>query len=151
MIKGLIGKKIGMTKIFNDKFEMVVTTVVEAGPCFVVSKKTKTTQNQKVKHLPKEPGQQLVNVVFWYRVVIDTNTKGYRLSLRRKAQRYARSSMGSTVFRLPTCSYIHKCKECTRNNLSITADTSPLTAISPLQSRHRENLQAGNSRATLIS
>lgn len=41
MIKGLIGKKIGMTEFFDDEFEMVVTTIVEAGPCVVVSKKTK--------------------------------------------------------------------------------------------------------------
>lgn len=40
MIEGLIGKKLGMTEIFDEEFEMVVTTVVEAGPCVVVSKKS---------------------------------------------------------------------------------------------------------------
>lgn len=40
MIQGLIGKKVGMTEIFDEEFEMVVTTVVEAGPCVVVSKKS---------------------------------------------------------------------------------------------------------------
>ncbi len=41
MIQGLIGRKRGMTEFFNDDMIKVVTTVVEAGPCLVVSKKTK--------------------------------------------------------------------------------------------------------------
>ncbi len=41
MIQGLIGTKKGMTEFFNDDMVKIVTTVVEAGPCFVVSKKTK--------------------------------------------------------------------------------------------------------------
>jgi large subunit ribosomal protein L3 len=40
MINGLIGKKIGMTEIFLDDGTVVVSTVVEAGPCFVIQKKT---------------------------------------------------------------------------------------------------------------
>jgi large subunit ribosomal protein L3 len=41
MIQGLIGKKRGMTEFFNDDMVKVITTVVEVGPCPVVSKKTK--------------------------------------------------------------------------------------------------------------
>ncbi len=40
MKKGLIGKKIGMTQIFDEKGNMIPVTVVEAGPCVVVQKKT---------------------------------------------------------------------------------------------------------------
>ncbi|MCL2087286.1 MAG: 50S ribosomal protein L3 [Oscillospiraceae bacterium] len=40
MKKGLIGKKIGMTRIFNEAGKVVPVTVVEAGPCVVVQKKT---------------------------------------------------------------------------------------------------------------
>ncbi|MCL2507585.1 MAG: 50S ribosomal protein L3 [Oscillospiraceae bacterium] len=40
MQKGLIGKKIGMTQIFDEKGTVVPVTVVEAGPCAVVMKKT---------------------------------------------------------------------------------------------------------------
>lgn len=43
MINGLIGKKLGMTEIFLDDGTVVVSTVVEAGPCFVVQKKTSDT------------------------------------------------------------------------------------------------------------
>ena len=40
MQKGIIGKKIGMTQIFDDMGNVVPVTVVEAGPCVVVQKKT---------------------------------------------------------------------------------------------------------------
>ena len=40
MKKGLIGKKIGMTQIFDEKGKMIPVTVIEAGPCVVVQKKT---------------------------------------------------------------------------------------------------------------
>ncbi len=40
MQKGLIGKKIGMTQIFDEAGKMVPVTVIEAGPCVVVQKKT---------------------------------------------------------------------------------------------------------------
>jgi len=35
MLKGLIGKKIGMTQIFDDEGVAVAVTVIEAGPCYV--------------------------------------------------------------------------------------------------------------------
>ena len=40
MKKGLIGKKIGMTQIFDEKGNMIPVTVIEAGPCAVVQKRT---------------------------------------------------------------------------------------------------------------
>lgn len=40
MQKGIIGKKIGMTQIFDENGKVVPVTVVEAGPCVVSQKKT---------------------------------------------------------------------------------------------------------------
>jgi large subunit ribosomal protein L3 len=40
MISGLIGKKIGMTQLVQDDGSVVPVTVVQAGPCVVVQKKT---------------------------------------------------------------------------------------------------------------
>ena len=40
MQKGIIGKKVGMTQIFDEKGNVVPVTVIEAGPCVVVQKKT---------------------------------------------------------------------------------------------------------------
>jgi len=39
-MKGIIGKKIGMTQVFDEKGEVVPVTVIEAGPCFVTQVKT---------------------------------------------------------------------------------------------------------------
>ena len=41
MQKCIIGKKIGMTQLFDEKGNVVPVTVVEAGPCVVVQKMTK--------------------------------------------------------------------------------------------------------------
>ncbi|MCD6555093.1 MAG: 50S ribosomal protein L3 [Chloroflexi bacterium] len=40
MMKGILGKKVGMTQIFDERGEVIPVTVIEAGPCFVVQKKT---------------------------------------------------------------------------------------------------------------
>ena len=40
MNKGIIGKKIGMTQIFDEKGNVIPVTVIEAGPCVVAQKKT---------------------------------------------------------------------------------------------------------------
>jgi large subunit ribosomal protein L3 len=37
---GLIGRKLGMTQIFSESGEVVPVTIIEAGPCMVVQKKT---------------------------------------------------------------------------------------------------------------
>ncbi|MDD2273880.1 MAG: 50S ribosomal protein L3 [Desulfuromonadaceae bacterium] len=40
MMKGIIGKKLGMTQIFLEDGTRVPVTVIQAGPCYVVQKKT---------------------------------------------------------------------------------------------------------------
>ena len=63
MKKGIIGKKIGMTQIFDEKGNVIPVTVIEAGPCVVAQKKTAEKdgydavqlgfQDAKDKHLTK--------------------------------------------------------------------------------------------------
>ena len=43
MKKGIIGKKLGMTQIFDEHGNVIPVTVIEAGPCTVVQKKTVET------------------------------------------------------------------------------------------------------------
>ena len=43
MKKGIIGKKIGMTQIFDEKGLVIPVTVIEAGPCVVAQVKTSET------------------------------------------------------------------------------------------------------------
>ena len=40
MKKGIIGRKIGMTQIFDEVGNVIPVTVIEAGPCVVAQKKT---------------------------------------------------------------------------------------------------------------
>ena len=47
MKKGLIGKKIGITQIFDEKGNVIPVTVIEAGPCAVVQKKTAENDGYK--------------------------------------------------------------------------------------------------------
>ena len=37
---GIIGKKVGMTQVFDEKGEIIPATVIEAGPCPIVQVKT---------------------------------------------------------------------------------------------------------------
>ena len=38
---GILGKKIGMTSIYDEKGESIPCTVIEAGPCYITQIKTK--------------------------------------------------------------------------------------------------------------
>ena len=39
-MKGILGKKVGMTQIFDENGIVVPVTIIEAGPCFVTQRKT---------------------------------------------------------------------------------------------------------------
>ena len=39
-MEGLLGRKLGMTQIYEDDGTAIPVTVVEAGPCLVVQRKT---------------------------------------------------------------------------------------------------------------
>ena len=51
MKKAIIGKKIGMTQVFDETGKIVPVTVVEAGPCVVVQKKTVETDGYEAVQL----------------------------------------------------------------------------------------------------
>jgi large subunit ribosomal protein L3 len=39
-MKGILGKKVGMTRIFDEQGEVIPVTIIEAGPCYVAQCKT---------------------------------------------------------------------------------------------------------------
>ena len=51
MKKGIIGKKIGMTQIFDDNGNAIPVTVIEAGPCAVTQIKTKENDGYEAVQL----------------------------------------------------------------------------------------------------
>lgn len=65
-MKGILGRKVGMTQLFDERGQVVPVTVIEAGPCYVTQVKTKERdgyqaiqlgfEETKTKHLTQ--GQQ---------------------------------------------------------------------------------------------
>ncbi len=51
MIKGIIGKKIGMTQVFDEDGLVVPVTVIQAGPCWVTQVKTEQTDGYRAVQL----------------------------------------------------------------------------------------------------
>ena len=51
MKKGIIGKKLGMTQIFDEKGNVIPVTLIEAGPCPVAQKKTAETDGYEAIQL----------------------------------------------------------------------------------------------------
>ncbi|MEA3464947.1 MAG: 50S ribosomal protein L3 [Thermodesulfobacteriota bacterium] len=51
MVNGILGKKLGMTQIFTENGMRIPVTVVEAGPCTVVQKKTAETDGYSAVQL----------------------------------------------------------------------------------------------------
>lgn len=51
MISGLLGKKVGMTRLFTEDGRWVEVTVLEAGPCSVIQRKTEETDGYSAVQL----------------------------------------------------------------------------------------------------
>lgn len=50
-MSGIIGRKVGMTTVFNDQGDQIVCTVIEAGPCTVTQVKTVDTDGYEAVQL----------------------------------------------------------------------------------------------------
>lgn len=60
MVEGLIGKKIGMTEVFDEAGNAVPVTVIQAGPCVVVQKKVPDKEGYSAVQLGfVEPGRKI--------------------------------------------------------------------------------------------
>ena len=61
-MSGILGKKIGMTSIFDENGQMIPCTIIEAGPCYVTQIKTKGTDGYDAVQLGfDEIKERLVN------------------------------------------------------------------------------------------
>lgn len=62
MVRGILGKKIGMTSIYDENGESVPCTIIEAGPCFVTQIKTKEKDGYDAVQLGfDEQRERLIN------------------------------------------------------------------------------------------
>lgn len=51
MVNGLIGKKLGMSQVFDQDGKVIPVTLIQAGPCVVVQLKTKETDSYEAVQL----------------------------------------------------------------------------------------------------
>jgi large subunit ribosomal protein L3 len=59
MAEGLLGKKVGMAQLFNEKGEITPVTVLEVGPCFVTQIKSPEKDGYSAIQLGFEEGKRL--------------------------------------------------------------------------------------------
>lgn len=87
-MNGLLGKKLGMTSVFDDAGQVVPCTVIEAGPCFVTQIKTK-----------ERDGYEAVQVGFGSKAerLVTKPQKGHFAKAKVKPQRIVREFRGNGV------------------------------------------------------
>ncbi|MFA6469945.1 MAG: 50S ribosomal protein L3 [Bacteroidota bacterium] len=108
-MSGILGKKIGMTSVYDDNGVSVPCTVIEAGPCFVTQIKTKDKDgydsiqlgyDQKAERLVNEPlkghfakaGAKALRLLREFR-----NFNGVKLELGQEVRVDAVFAQGDTV------------------------------------------------------
>lgn len=57
-MKGIIGKKIGMTQVFDEQGRLIPVTVIAAGPCWVAHKKTRKTDGYDAIQVGYDPARE---------------------------------------------------------------------------------------------
>lgn len=87
-MNGLLGKKLGMTSVFDDAGQVVPCTVIEAGPCFVTQIKTK-----------ERDGYEAVQIGFGTKRerLVTKPQKGHFAKAKVKPQRIVREFRGNGV------------------------------------------------------
>lgn len=85
MKKCIIGKKVGMTQLFDEFGKVVPVTVVQAGPCVVTQKKTKETDGYEALQIgfgdarPKTVNKPLKGHFSKYDLALKKELKEFRL------------------------------------------------------------------------
>ncbi len=63
MAEGLLGRKRGMTQVFNEKGEVIPVTVLEVGPCFVTQIKTEENDGYKAVQIGFEETRKVTKAL----------------------------------------------------------------------------------------
>jgi len=59
MIKGIVGRKVGMTRMFEEGRGMIAVSVIQAGPCYVTQVKSAKTDGYEAVQLGFEESRKL--------------------------------------------------------------------------------------------
>jgi large subunit ribosomal protein L3 len=90
-MNGLLGKKLGMTSIFDDAGQVIPCTVIEAGPCFVTQIKTKDRDGYEAVQVGFEPKPERL---------VTKPLKGHFTKANSKPMRIVREFRGNGVSEL---------------------------------------------------
>ena len=88
---GLLGKKLGMTSIFDESGQVIPCTVIEAGPCFVTQIKTKERDGYEAVQLGFDEKKERL---------VTKPLAGHFAKANAKAQRIVREFRGNGVAEL---------------------------------------------------
>ncbi|MBW2310117.1 MAG: 50S ribosomal protein L3 [Deltaproteobacteria bacterium] len=58
MVKGILGKKIGMTRVFRESGESVPVTALEVGPCYIIQIKREEKEGYNAIQLGYQPKKE---------------------------------------------------------------------------------------------
>ena len=96
-MKGLLGRKLGMTQVFTVDGELIPVTVIEATPNVVLQKKTVETDGYEAVQLGFEDIKERRRNKSQHRTLQESGNstealcpRGSRLRARRKSRRYDR-------------------------------------------------------------
>ena len=61
-MRGILGKKVGMTQLFDKSGAAIPVTIIEAGPCYVTQVKTAETDGYNAVQINKKRKETKINV-----------------------------------------------------------------------------------------
>ena len=79
-MKAIIGKKVGMSQIFDENGKVIPVTVIEAGPCVVVQKKTAEKEGYAAVQLGYEVATLLNNGLIYNDILERTGASSATIS-----------------------------------------------------------------------
>ena len=100
MSKAIIGKKLGMTQIFDEDGNVTPVTVVSAGPCTVIQKKTVESDGYDAYQIGYEDivERKVTKPLKGHYAKAGTDTKKYLRELKLDAEYNVGDSYGADVF-----------------------------------------------------
>lgn len=107
VIEGLIGKKIGMTQVFSDDGRVVPVTVLEAGPCVVMQKKTVSSDGYEALKmalvqgtLPKRVSKSVAGEFKQRKIAPEKRIREFRFDQKEGEAVKVGSEFGVNVFKI---------------------------------------------------
>ena len=138
-IEGIIGRKIGMTQVYAEDGRAIPATVIQAGPCVVVQRKTKaartaTHKNKKTGHTSTRQGRTATRRCSsaWSRTARSRRSPRPRPATSRDGRRPAAGEGAARVAHRRTAT---RPRSATRSRSRCSRPATPSTSSAPARAR----------------